>query len=155
MKNKNDDFVSLDLLRKLFQEMKEFKITRLVIQEDDRKYEIEKDVAQKKVASVKKADAKKIETSTPDPEPDAETQEEYFAVKTPIVGTFYRSSSPDSEPFVETGEKVEKGDPLCIIEAMKAVNEIESEVTGIVKDILVDNAQAVEYDQTLFLIEEE
>jgi len=155
MKNKNDDFVSLDLLRKLFQEMKEFKITRLVIQEDDRKYEIEKNVDQKKVAPVKKPEVKKIEASAPDLEPPTGAKEEYFAVRTPIVGTFYRSSSPDSEPFVETGEKVEKGDPLCIIEAMKAVNEIESEVTGIVKDILVDNAQAVEYDQTLFLIEEE
>jgi acetyl-CoA carboxylase biotin carboxyl carrier protein len=74
-------------------------------------------------------------------------------VKSPMVGTFYRSGSPGSPSFVEIGQTVKKGDTLCIIEAMKLMNEIESEVDGVVKAILVDNGQPVEYDQPIFLVE--
>ncbi len=74
-------------------------------------------------------------------------------IKAPIVGTFYRASSPEIEPFVKVGDKVQVGDVLCIIEAMKLMNEIESEVSGTIKDILIENAQPVEYDQPLFVIE--
>jgi acetyl-CoA carboxylase biotin carboxyl carrier protein len=75
------------------------------------------------------------------------------AVKAPIVGTFYRSSSPDAPVFVEVGARVESGQVLCIIEAMKLMNEIESDMGGVVKQILVQNAQPVEYGQPLFIIE--
>jgi acetyl-CoA carboxylase biotin carboxyl carrier protein len=75
------------------------------------------------------------------------------AVKAPIVGTFYRSSSPDAPVFVEVGARVEAGQVLCIIEAMKLMNEIESDMAGVVKQILVQNAQPVEYGQPLFIIE--
>ncbi len=75
------------------------------------------------------------------------------AVKAPIVGTFYRSSSPDAPVFVEVGSRVEAGQVLCIIEAMKLMNEIESDMSGVVKQILVQNAQPVEYGQPLFIIE--
>ncbi len=74
-------------------------------------------------------------------------------VKSPIVGTFYRSSSPDSPSFVEVGSKVSTGNVLCIIEAMKLMNEIQSEVSGKIVKILVENGKAVEYNQPLFLIE--
>jgi len=74
-------------------------------------------------------------------------------IKAPIVGTFYASPSPDSEPFVSVGSRVSQGSVLCIIEAMKLMNEIESEIAGTVKQILVDNAEPVEYDQPLFVIE--
>lgn len=74
-------------------------------------------------------------------------------VKAPIVGTFYRSSSPDAAAFVQVGDKVESGQVLCIIEAMKLMNEIESDKSGIVLEILVQNAQPVEYGQALFVIE--
>ncbi|MFN3266951.1 MAG: acetyl-CoA carboxylase biotin carboxyl carrier protein [Deinococcales bacterium] len=74
-------------------------------------------------------------------------------VKAPIVGTFYRASSPDAAPFVQVGDKVEVGQVLCIIEAMKLMNEIESDKAGIVREILVQNAQPVEYGQALFVIE--
>jgi acetyl-CoA carboxylase biotin carboxyl carrier protein len=73
-------------------------------------------------------------------------------VKSPMVGTFYRSSSPGAKPFVEVGQAVKPGDTLCIIEAMKLLNEIEAEVAGTVKEILVENGQAVEYGQPLFVI---
>lgn len=74
-------------------------------------------------------------------------------VKSPMVGTFYRSSSPDSKPFVDVGSRVEIGDTLCIIEAMKLLNEIEAEVAGVVKKISLENGQPVEYGEPLFIIE--
>lgn len=74
-------------------------------------------------------------------------------MKAPIVGTFYSSSSPDAAPYVQVGDRVQVGQVLCIVEAMKLMNEIESEVAGIVRKILVNNAQPVEYGQDLFLIE--
>ncbi len=74
-------------------------------------------------------------------------------VRAPIVGTFYRASSPDADPFVKVGARVEVDDTLCIIEAMKLMNEIKCEQAGTIKEILVENAQAVEYDQPLFVVE--
>jgi len=73
-------------------------------------------------------------------------------VKSPMVGTFYRSPSPGAKAFVEVGQTVKAGDTLCIIEAMKLLNEIEAEVAGEVKEVLVDNGQPVEYGQPLFVI---
>lgn len=73
-------------------------------------------------------------------------------VKSPMVGTFYRSSAPGAEPFVKEGQSVSSGDTLCLIEAMKLMNEIESDATGVVKAILVENGQPVEYGQPLFVI---
>ena len=75
------------------------------------------------------------------------------ALKAPMIGTFYRSSGPDVAPFVQVGDKVEKGQVICIIEAMKLFNEIEAEESGRIVKALVDNASPVEYDQPLFLIE--
>ncbi len=82
---------------------------------------------------------------------ETETPEEYI-VRAPMVGTFYRAPSPDAEPFVKEGQRVKKGDVLCIIEAMKLMNEIEAEYDGVVEKILVENAQPVEYGQPLFVI---
>jgi acetyl-CoA carboxylase biotin carboxyl carrier protein len=73
-------------------------------------------------------------------------------VKSPMVGTFYRSASPGSDAFVKEGQSVSAGDPLCLIEAMKLMNEIEADVTGTIKAILVENGQPVEYGQPLFVI---
>ena len=74
-------------------------------------------------------------------------------VKSPMVGTFYTSSSPDSKPFVQVGSVVNEGETICIIEAMKILNEIEADKSGTVTRILVDNGQAVEYGQPMFMIE--
>ena len=73
-------------------------------------------------------------------------------VKSPIVGTFYRAPNPDSDPYVQVGDQVEKGQTLCIVEAMKIMNEIESEFSGEVKKIIVEDGEAVEFDQPLFVI---
>jgi acetyl-CoA carboxylase biotin carboxyl carrier protein len=82
----------------------------------------------------------------------ADEEPEGNLVRSPMVGTFYRAPSPGSKPFVEEGEKVKAGDPLCIIEAMKILNQIDCEKDGTIKKILVDNGQPVEYNQTLFVI---
>jgi len=78
---------------------------------------------------------------------------EGHTVKSPMVGTFYRSASPGAAPFVEIGDAVAQGDTLCIVEAMKLMNEIEADATGTIKAILVENGQAVEFGQPLFIIE--
>ena len=86
-------------------------------------------------------------------EPAAATIPSGHAVKSPMVGTFYRSASPGAKPFVEVGDSVSVGQTLCIIEAMKILNQIECDKSGVVKAILADNGEAVEFDQALFVIE--
>lgn len=85
--------------------------------------------------------------------PAADANANYVEVKSPMIGTFYRSSSPDKDAFVEVGDSVKAGDVVCIIEAMKLFNEIESEVSGKIVKILVDDNTPVEYDQPLFLVD--
>ena len=83
---------------------------------------------------------------------EAPAEPEGHIVKSPMVGTFYRSSAPGSKPFVEIGQNVNAGETLCIIEAMKLLNEIEADQSGVVKKVLVENGQPVEYGQPLFII---
>jgi acetyl-CoA carboxylase biotin carboxyl carrier protein len=85
-----------------------------------------------------------------EPAPPVETG---HVVKSPMVGTFYRSANPGSKPFAEVGDAIKEGDPICIIEAMKIMNEIEADKSGTVKRILCENGQAVEFGQPLFIIE--
>ena len=86
------------------------------------------------------------------PEPVAPPAPQGHTVKSPMVGTFYRSASPGAKPFVEIGDTVAQGDALCIIEAMKLMNEIEADAAGTIKAVLVENGQAVEFGQPLFVI---
>ena len=85
--------------------------------------------------------------------PDVRVTANLITVESPMVGTFYRAPAPGADPYVREGDKVEKGTVLCIIEAMKLMNEIEAEVSGKVHSILVENGQPVEYGQPLFLLE--
>jgi acetyl-CoA carboxylase biotin carboxyl carrier protein len=93
------------------------------------------------------------EIPTAETKPMAAPPVNHTPVTSPMVGTFYRSPAPDADPFVEVGDIIEVGQTVCIIEAMKLMNEIESEVKGRVVQILVENAQAVEFGQKLFLVE--
>lgn len=86
------------------------------------------------------------------PGEDADDEDNYITVTAPMVGTFYRAPAPDAEPYVKPGQIVEVGQPLCIIEAMKLMNEIESEVRGRIERIVVENGEPVEYGQPLFVI---
>lgn len=78
---------------------------------------------------------------------------DYIEIKSPIVGTFYRSASPDKPPYVKVGDSINVGDVVCIVEAMKLFNEIESEVSGKIVKVLIEDAQPVEYDQVLYLVD--
>ncbi|MAU27458.1 MAG: acetyl-CoA carboxylase, biotin carboxyl carrier protein [Muricauda sp.] len=80
-------------------------------------------------------------------------ESKYITIKSPIIGTFYRRPSPDKPPFVEVGQVIKKGDVLCVIEAMKLFNDIESEVSGKIVKILVEDSSPVEFDQPLFLVD--
>ncbi|MDH4125035.1 MAG: acetyl-CoA carboxylase biotin carboxyl carrier protein [Gammaproteobacteria bacterium] len=84
----------------------------------------------------------------------AETEDDGYLVTAPMVGTFYGASSPGAAPYVQVGDRVNEGDTLCIIEAMKMMNQIESEVSGVIKSIRVQNGEPVEYGQTLFVIDQ-
>ncbi|WMJ74529.1 acetyl-CoA carboxylase biotin carboxyl carrier protein [Cytophagaceae bacterium ABcell3] len=92
-------------------------------------------------------------SSKAEPEAPKSSEGNLITIKSPMIGTFYRSSSPDTPPFVNIGDEVKPGKTVCIIEAMKLFNEIESEVSGKIVKVLVENASPVEYDQPLFLVE--
>lgn len=85
--------------------------------------------------------------------PAVSEDDKYIVVKSPMIGTFYRSAGPDKDAFVSVGQTINKGDTVCIIEAMKLFNEIESELSGKIVKVLVDDATPVEYDQPLFLVD--
>lgn len=91
--------------------------------------------------------------AAPTAQPADSNEAKYVTIKSPMIGTFYRSSGPDKDAFVKVGDAVEKGQVICIIEAMKLFNEIESDVKGKIVKVLVDNASPVEYDQPLFLVD--
>lgn len=152
--------MDISQIKKLIQLLNDNNLGELKVQEGDFKITIRhRDYAKTSgVASVVSAPA--VSTVVPQNTiPVADTKKEetpvgnFQTVKAPMIGTFYRAASEGKEPFVKVGDKVKKGDVLCIIEAMKLFNEIQSEVSGKVIKVMVDNAQAVEYDQPLFLIE--
>ena len=89
----------------------------------------------------------------PAPQPAVVAVDPGRAIKSPMVGTFYRAANPGSKPFVEVGQAVKEGDAVCVIEAMKIMNEIEADFSGTITKVLVENGQAVEFGQTLFIVE--
>ena len=94
-----------------------------------------------------------VTDNTTKDDPKVEDNSEYITVKASMIGTFYRSTSPDQPAFVNVGDTIKEGDTICIIEAMKLFNEIESEISGTIVKVLVDDATPIEFDQPLFLVE--
>jgi acetyl-CoA carboxylase biotin carboxyl carrier protein len=139
-------------LKKLIELLKTTDITELQVEKDGIKVKIkrEKIISSIELPVHKTADS---QTQTQEAQEKNENMPRVITVTSPIVGTFYRSSSPDAPPFVDIGLKVKKGQVLCIVEAMKLMNEIESEVDGVIVNALVENGQPVEYGEPLFLIE--
>lgn len=137
-------------LKELMALLKDTDITELQIERDGVKIKIKRDKYFGHIEIQPPFLPDKKEVIKPE---SLETEKKLFTVTSPIVGTFYRSPSPDSNPFVEVGARVKKGQILCIIEAMKLMNEIESEVDGVVVRVLVENGHPVEYGEPLFLIE--
>jgi len=109
------------------------------------------------VESVNKSEKQATVSVASTPNQPSETKKEsennYYQIRSPMVGTFYRSPSPGAEPYVKEGDIVKKGQVVCIIEAMKVMNEIESDVTGRIVKVLVENGKPVEYNQPLFLVD--
>jgi len=98
------------------------------------------------------AETRPPESASPE-KPVEKPEKIYTSIKAPMVGSFYRAPSPDAPPYVEVGQTVSKGQVICIIEAMKLMNEIQSEVNGTIREVLVENAEPIEYGQDLFLLE--
>lgn len=140
--------MEIDDLKELITLLKDTDIAELQIEKDGTKIRIRRHA----IISPLEVQPKHIKPVEITKEAEEEVQR-LVTVTSPIVGTFYRSPSPDAPPFVDVGTKVKKGQVLCIIEAMKLMNEIESDVDGVVVRILVENGQPVEYGEPLFLIE--
>jgi acetyl-CoA carboxylase biotin carboxyl carrier protein len=142
--------MELEDLKELIELLKNTDITELQWEKEGAKIKIKKEKLLSSIEMPLKHSTDfqaKIEKET------EEVTQRLITVTSPIVGTFYRSPSPDAPPFVELGLKVTKGQVLCIVEAMKLMNEIESDVDGIIVKALVENGQPVEYGEPLFLIE--
>ena len=140
--------MKLDFIKQIMSEFDQSDVTKMKVEIDDLKVELEKE--SEKVEYVKPVEKEKevIEDKQIKQEQATGT-----AVKSPIVGVFYSASSPESEPYVTVGKNVKKGDIVCIIEAMKVMNEIKAPCDGTVTSILVENEALVEYDQALMVIE--
>ena len=148
--------MDLRKLKKLIDLVQESGIAELEITEGEEKVKIVKGGAVSVTpgpAAVAPAPAPEPRTAAaPAAAAEAEPAQEGRVIKAPMVGTFYRSPSPDAKPFVEVGQTVKEGETVCIIEAMKLMNEIEADASGTIKAILVENGQPVEYGQPLFIL---
>ena len=140
--------MELEDLKGLISLLKETDIVELQVEKDGTKVRIRRQTLLSPLEV-----AAKVPTVAERQKEDVEDVQRLVTITSPIVGTFYRSPSPETAPFVEVGGRIKKGQVLCIIEAMKLMNEIESDGDGIVSKILVENGQPVEYGEPLFLIE--
>jgi len=148
--------MDLRKLKKLIDLVQESGIAELEITEGEEKVRISRAGNAVQTAVMPMQQAATMMAAAPAAAPaavsEAPAEPEGHVVKSPMVGTFYRSSAPGAKPFVEIGQSVNAGDTLCIIEAMKLLNEIEADQGGVIKTVLVENGQPVEYGQPLFLI---
>lgn len=142
-------------VKKLIELLQESDIAEIEIHEGEESVRISRATSQFTVAAPMAAPAAPAAAPVAAPtETPAEAEEiSGHQVKSPMVGTFYRASSPEAKSFVEEGQQVSVGDTLCIVEAMKILNQIESDKTGTVKQILVENGDPVEFDQPMFIID--
>lgn len=142
--------MELDEIKALIDLLKDTDVTELEIEQEGRKIKISRNklIAQVEMPRIEHAPEKARPGQI-----EEEAGQRLITVTAPLLGTFYRAASPDAPPFVEVGAKIKKGQVLCIVEAMKLMNEIESEADGVVMRILVENGQPVEYGEPLFLIE--
>jgi acetyl-CoA carboxylase biotin carboxyl carrier protein len=143
-------------LRRLLRLMRDFELTELEIEEEGHRVRLRRG-AEGLVAPAGPVAPTPSPAPSPAPEPAPATPRDLAAeglveIPSPMVGTFYRAPSPDAEPFVQVGDAVGPESTVCIIEAMKVMNEIQAEIQGEIREILVNNAEAVEFGQPLFLV---
>ncbi|MAO64771.1 MAG: acetyl-CoA carboxylase, biotin carboxyl carrier protein [Balneola sp.] len=159
--------MDLKLIKNILDMIAESDVNEVSLEEGDFKIKVKKQgevqqVAYTQPAAAPQAPAQPSVPAQPQqggqPQADqsgSDDQPEGDVLKSPIVGTFYEAPSPDSDPFVKVGDKISKGDTICIVEAMKIMNEIEAEFGGTVQKILVDDGTPVEFDQPLFIIKKD
>jgi len=140
--------MDLRKLKKLIDLVEASGISELELTEGEEKVKISRNIGGLQPPQLIQSQPQSIKTETT----EMPTAIDGKAINSPMVGSFYRAASPDSSPFVEVGSTVKKGDVICIIEAMKLLNEIESEHDGIIKKILIENGQPVEFGEPLFII---
>lgn len=160
--------MDISYIKKLIKLLDESGIDEIEIEEEGKKVRVSKAhynssvpqvfypqfISQPQVAPQPSASQKTDPSPAAEPPPAPKPEEKkYHEVRSPIVGTFYRAPAPNADPYVQAGSVVQQGTVLCIIEAMKLMNEIESDVSGKIVQILVENGKPVEYNQPLFLIE--
>ncbi len=155
--------MDLNLIKKLVKIVDTSEITDLEVEENGLRIKVAKKIRtfktfeQPHVVLSQSPPSAGTDSAQNNPEKDSkltqEQQSDLHEIKSPIVGTFYRAPAPDSDPYSQVGDSVSVGSVLCIIEAMKLMNEIESDVSGKIVKILVDNGKPVEYNQPLFLIQ--
>jgi acetyl-CoA carboxylase biotin carboxyl carrier protein len=144
--------MKIDEIRELILLFDKTSIAELDVQKQDYRLSLRKSAREKESVKDFPLDINQKEELSNEKENDI-AEKETVEVLAPMVATFYKAASPDAAPYVEIGDYVEIGQTLCILEAMKLMNEIRSEISGTIIDILVDNAEPVEYGQVLFLIE--
>jgi acetyl-CoA carboxylase biotin carboxyl carrier protein len=143
--------MDIEGIRELIKLLQESDVTEIEVENEGSRIKVKRG---KQGASLEVSRSRAAKEAGPEAAAGEEEEaQRLITVTAPLVGTFYRAPSPEAPPFVEVGDRVRKGQVLCIIEAMKLMNEIESEVDGVLVRALVDNAQAVEYGEPLFLIE--
>lgn len=144
--------MDIKLVKELINEFKECDLTRIKLKNNEFELELERSTSiQVAPTSMMTPQVATAQININEQKP-VEEKVEGITIKSPMVGTFYRASSPDQPPFVQVGSKVKKGDTICIIEAMKLMNEVEAEQDGEIIEILVENEEMVEFDQPIFRI---
>ncbi|MEX0722801.1 MAG: acetyl-CoA carboxylase biotin carboxyl carrier protein [Gracilimonas sp.] len=158
--------MDLKLIKNILELISESDVNEVSLEEGDFKIKVKKQGEVQQVSYTQPAAPQPMAQPTAPAQPQQaasgentqsskEDQPEGETVTSPIVGTYYEAASPDSDPFIKVGDKVSKGDTLCIVEAMKIMNEIEAEFGGTVQKILVNDAQPVEFEQPLFIIKKD
>jgi len=146
--------MDLSNIKKIIKLVENANISALSLEEKGFKIEVKKELSGQVVTTIPQQPIP--HPPTPEPkakeEPTPKSDPNLTPIKSPMVGTYYASPNPESPPYVKVGDKINKGDTICVIEAMKIFNEIESDVSGIVEQICVDNSAAVEYGQELIYI---
>jgi acetyl-CoA carboxylase biotin carboxyl carrier protein len=163
-KERETNPLNLKSLKKIITIMNRAKITELDIEQDGMKIHLRKGPGPGEIAAaplmpvVPAVAPMPVAAPAPAPAapaaaPAADAEDNLHTIASPMVGTFYRSPGPDAKPYVDVGAEVDENQVVCIVEAMKLMNEIKADVKGVIRKILVENAQAVEYGQPLFLVE--
>ncbi|KKK73226.1 hypothetical protein LCGC14_2895950, partial [marine sediment metagenome] len=153
---KETEYMDVEQVKELIKALEKSKVDELTVEEGGVKIRVRKGLNGQPVASVETPNSATKETGQANVETKAGTDthpDSYKSINAPMVGTFYRASAPDADPFVQEGQELDVGQTVCILEAMKLMNEIEAEEKGVIKEILVENGQPVEYGQPLFLYE--